>query len=218
MNSSNDRKQLKRPCFELNQDELNEKVTLINNNKKKKDEDMNNLTTTNQGMQNSQDMSAVPLFNANDAGPYAVWIRSKIQDKELSALKVSLVSDKLAYTSIESCTKKRKSNVVVMLKDIQEANKLIRDPNLTAKNLETFKPKVARKSRKAIIRGVDVDIEDEVLLENIQYVNRFKLIDFKRMNMRNRTPKSEEDKWIPSRSILLTFEGQTLPREVFNAK
>ncbi|KAL7290081.1 hypothetical protein TKK_0015809 [Trichogramma kaykai] len=110
-----------------------------------------------------------------------------------------------------------KSDVVVTLSDQKEATRLTEDSNLTSCKLEIFNPTTKLPVKKGIIRGVDTQIDDQTIKNNLEFSERFKLIEMKRLDMRNRNP-TDENKWIPSRSLLLTFEGQEIPREVFIAK
>ncbi|XP_014205100.1 uncharacterized protein LOC106636999 [Copidosoma floridanum] len=98
-----------------------------------------------------------------------------------------------------------------------EANKLLLDREIQQHNLETFIPGF-RKQRKAIARNIPTHLTVQQILEACK--SEIKISSVSRFNRRNRNPTSEEDKWIPSRSIIITFDGQTLPIEVyiFNVK
>ncbi|KAL7296534.1 hypothetical protein TKK_0009968 [Trichogramma kaykai] len=124
---------------------------------------------------------------------------------------------KIGYTSIVSCTKKGKTEVLLTLSDEEEDKKLMKEEKLSNKKLETNNPTLKRYMKKGIIRGVDMEVDNQTIIDNLECFDRFKLVDIKRLDMRNRNPTTET-KWIPSKSMLLTFEGQQIPREVFIAK
>uniref|UniRef100_A0ABD2WS47 Uncharacterized protein n=1 Tax=Trichogramma kaykai TaxID=54128 RepID=A0ABD2WS47_9HYME len=113
--------------------------------------------------------------------------------------------------------KKSKSDVIVTLRDENEATRLTKDTNLTSSKLKIFNPTTKLPVKKGIIRGVDTQIDDQTIRNDLEFSERFKLIEMKRLDMRNRN-STDENKWILSRSLLLTFEGQEIPREVFIAK
>lgn len=106
-----------------------------------------------------------------------------------------------------------KNKAEIDFKDRMEANRLIKDPDLRNHNLTARIPKF-RTERKGIIKGIDEDLTDEEVLKCI--VSPMEVLHVRRLKKRNRDPNrtDEDQKWIPSQSMVLTFAGQSLPPEV----
>ncbi|XP_014212911.1 uncharacterized protein LOC106642595 [Copidosoma floridanum] len=107
------------------------------------------------------------------------------------------------------------SSAEIRCKTPHEANKIIKDDPLKEYGLKVYIP-TFRQVRRGIIRGVpNIEIlsTPEKIISMIESPNA-KIIDAQRLKRKNRMPKGEDDKWIPCETVLLTFEGQTLPLEV----
>ncbi|XP_029178519.1 uncharacterized protein LOC114946237 [Nylanderia fulva] len=115
--------------------------------------------------------------------------------------------------SIDYVCNKTRSRVEINFKNIHEANQLLDDPLLEANKLKAFIPSF-RLIRRGIIKGVDEDISEEEMLEEMESHQR--ILGIRRLNRRNRDPNRQENdpKWVPSKSVIITFSGQNLPSEV----
>jgi len=159
-------------------------------------------------------------FLEDNKGPFTIWIQPMVTDnngqnqiKSLSPFKVgNLICKK--YKDILYICSKTKSRVEVNFKNPLEANKLLNDNDIKDNNLKAYIPGF-RLSRRGIIKGIDEDISEEEILENIE--SRFKVLKVRRLNRRNRDPcrKEEDPKWVASKSVVLTFSGQMLPSEIY---
>ncbi|KAL7290459.1 hypothetical protein TKK_0016147 [Trichogramma kaykai] len=98
-------------------------------------------------------------------------------------------------------------------------NNKTNDQSLIEHGLEAFVPGF-RKTRKGIVKGIDVEFNDVELLEGIKCPEFTKVVEVRRINrkekvMPNASNTNEEEntqvKWIPTKSVVLSFEGQTLP-------
>lgn len=151
-------------------------------------------------------------FLPNNKGPYCVTITYSKQHSgnyNLNAFKVASILYK--KYNFDDIVKKSKSQVEIIFKDRNEANEFLEDDFLTAHDLEIFVP-IHRQMRKGLIRGVSTDLPEKLILENIE--SKYKVCEVKRLNRRNKNFNDDGDKWIPSESILLSFEGQDLPDKV----
>lgn len=118
------------------------------------------------------------------------------------------------YTNINYICSTSKSTVEVNFKNLQEANRLIKDPIINNNDTQTFIPSF-RLIKRGIIKGIDEGIPEEEILENLE--SEFKVLRVRRLNKRNRDPNRQENdpKWSASKSVVITFAGQNLPRMVF---
>ena len=152
------------------------------------------------------------LFTQVNKGPYRVWLKKiKIHNNELNAYKVGSILFK-KYKNILDIRRKDKFKVEVVCKTIDEANRLIQDKELVNYNLEVF-IHGHRKSRKGLIKRIPVDISEEEILSSIE--SNVPVQEIKRLNRRNRQATSDKEKWLPGESILITFVGQDLPKEIY---
>lgn len=169
----------------------------------------------------SSNLNTKRIFQECNEGPFAVWIRpfrapektppetQNRQRQKLSPFKVGrTICEK--YSDIQVIEKISNYQVEVVFKTKTDANNLLLDPFLHENGLEALIP-TFRLERKGLIRGIDVDISNEEITKFSR--SKYQVIDAVRMNRRNPDSNSEE-KWIPSETVILTFEGQTLPFEI----
>ena len=172
----------------------------------------------------SKNQSQTPLINTSakpssylytraNKGPYGVWVRKiNKDDSELSVYKIGRVLYK-SYKDFE-VKRKNKFQSEILFKNFNEANKLLNDKSLVKHNIECFLPKY-RVERKGIVRHIPADIKEDDILEACKSDPGMAVSAVRRLNRRNKFATSQEDKWIPSETVLLTFEGQNLPKNLF---
>ncbi|KAL7292343.1 hypothetical protein TKK_0013946 [Trichogramma kaykai] len=147
-------------------------------------------------------------------GPYSVWIRSKVA-KEISQFKVgSLIYKK--YPNITEICRRSRSKVEVILMSRTEANSLASDVSLEKHDMEAYIPGF-KKIRRGIIKGIDTEFTEEDLLEGIQVPGFIKIIGVRRLNRKEKGTEASNTghKWVATKSIVCSFEGQHLPDKVF---
>lgn len=154
-------------------------------------------------------------YSEKDSGSFGVWIKKiNLEGSELNAYKVGSILYK-DYPNIVDIRKRGKYNVEVMCKNYIDANAIIDDVNLKKHGLETFVP-VYKKFRQGIVKNIPVDISEQSILNACE--SPAKVMDVRRLNRRNTNSTSDSDRWIPSKTILITFEGQMLPSEIIILK
>lgn len=176
---------------------------------------------SNTGNSKMPSSNLIRVFQEDNKGPYTVWIRPILpaegsgqnQAKSLSPFKVGKLICK-KYININYICSKQKSTVEVNFKYAQDANSLVNDPLMESNNLRAFIPSF-RLVRRGLVKGIDEDIPEEEIKEHME--SEFKVLNVMRLNKRNRDPNRQENdpKWLASKSVVITFSGQSLPREVF---
>ncbi|XP_023246618.1 uncharacterized protein LOC111643282 [Copidosoma floridanum] len=147
-------------------------------------------------------------------GPYHLQISYKDRNKQISALVVCMFLDG-KFPSITSFEIKGKFQVEVTMDDQAEANVLLGDPDLQDKGIQiTRRGQNQKLTRKGIIKGIDTMIPDDLISQKIKNDENIRVTEVRRLNRRNKKSQSKDDKWIPSQSIVLTFEGKELPEYV----
>lgn len=122
-----------------------------------------------------------------------------------------ILHKKLNIPNIMKIEKVGRNRIRVELKSIKDANNLVNNTLLKAENLNAYIPKNLLE-RKGIIKYVDTTFDDKYLFENlmspyrITEVNRFK---------RKIITEDGNAKLIPKQTVLLTFEGNVLPKNVY---
>jgi hypothetical protein len=93
------------------------------------------------------------------------------------------------------------------------ANSFLFNPLISNYNLKAYIPNY-KLYKNGIIRGVPLDLTNDEILENIQVpASCGKVCKLRRLNRRVNGPEGSE--WKPSTTVLLTFVGQTLPKQVY---
>ncbi|KAL7288553.1 hypothetical protein TKK_0017295 [Trichogramma kaykai] len=164
-------------------------------------------------MQQQNHNDQYDFFSQNNKGPYGVWIKKKFQDsRDLNAYQVGSVIYK-SYHNVKDIKKRGKFAVEIIFQSKDEANRILKDQSLSKHNWEAYFPGY-RKVRKGLVKGISTEISEDDLLMACNNNSKVNIMNVKTLNMRNRNAKDSEEKWIPSESVLFTFEGQALPDEI----
>jgi hypothetical protein len=95
----------------------------------------------------------------------------------------------------------------------QAANIFLDDVSLSKNGYTTFIPKYLA-SRMGVLRGIPLDMTEDDLLEHISTPRGFgKIIKIRRLTYKS--IENGQNIWKPSRSIVVTVEGQELPSHVY---
>lgn len=118
------------------------------------------------------------------------------------------------YKSIQIIKSKTKSKAEIIFKNMNEANRLLEDDELTEAGLQAFIPSF-KLVRKGVIRSIDEDVSENEIRENIEF--NIEVVSIKRLSRRNRELNKKEGdlRWISAKSAVITFAGQHLPYEIF---
>ncbi|CAK9813769.1 hypothetical protein ANTPLA_LOCUS7970 [Anthophora plagiata] len=93
----------------------------------------------------------------------------------------------------------------------KEANLLIDSLILQNAGISAFVPR-QKVEKKGLLRGISKEISMEELVELSS--SPCKITYAKRMNRRHVNPDTKESSWIPSETVLLTFEGSIIPEKI----
>lgn len=175
------------------------------------------------GEKNSSEIpeKIVPKFYQDtNQGPFVVWIQYARKEGATSKVPISpfkvgkLVADK--YAGIISIEKIARFRVEVYLKTGSEANQLAQDVILGENGYAALIPPF-RLGRKGLVKGIDTDITTQEIQNGV--LSPYPVIGVERLNRKNKFPSEDNnDTWIPSETVVLTFEGQCLPTEVWLCK
>lgn len=158
------------------------------------------------------------IYEAYDIGPFVVHAQKVPSDKDIPSLHPVQFGYFLKQNSIKniingSIKRIGRNRISISFSDYKYANEFINNPCLTRNNFKAFIPSF-NVTRMGLVRGVPAEWTPEEIMDNISLpVGSGKLIKVRRLNykVRNSTPPE----WKPSQTVVLTFDGQALPKHVF---
>ncbi|KAL7304035.1 hypothetical protein TKK_0003501 [Trichogramma kaykai] len=193
----------------------------------KRQNNNNNTLPPTEHNEGTDTTSKIPLefYKPTSKGPFSVWIRNKTANKEVSHFNVDSLLYK-TYSGIQEIFRRSRSKVEIIVLSRDQANKLANDQSLSDHDLEAYVPGF-RKTRKGIVRGIDVEFGEDQLMEGASCPEFTRIVGINRMNRKEKSisvtqipAASEKDKdqnqdkkikWVPTKSVIVTFEGQSLP-------
>ncbi|KYQ51915.1 hypothetical protein ALC60_08977 [Trachymyrmex zeteki] len=152
-------------------------------------------------------------YDKGDRAPYIVFIRRNVDgpnnDTRLDPISVARIVTRFANGKILEVKSAGKNKVAVHFGDYAIANRALSHPNIKEVGLNAFIPSF-NILRTGVIRNVPLDISENDVVN--LFSSQFKILSAKRFNIRSR--KDGEITTSPSRSVLIKFRGQFLPRAV----
>uniref|UniRef100_A0ABD2XP87 Uncharacterized protein n=1 Tax=Trichogramma kaykai TaxID=54128 RepID=A0ABD2XP87_9HYME len=171
---------------------------------------------TNSNSNNNTPLVPIVYYRENIPGPYSVWVRSTVSNKEVSQFKIgSLVCRR--YDSIKNICRRSRTKIEIIVTSRTQANALANDTSFKKHDLETYVPGF-RRTRKGVIKGIDLEFSDQDILDGIICSGPMKVMEVRRMSRKNKQQSTQDvngSKWIPTKSIVCTIEGQKLPEHVY---
>lgn len=158
-------------------------------------------------------------YQSTDASPYLIHVQrietSPSDNTTLHPVTFGKFLLKQKYNNIVNGSVKRigRNRVAVAFSNFTDANTFISDANLTAHKLRAFIP-TFNVTRMGLIRGVPDNWSPEEVKENVKVpIGCGEIIKVRRLNYK--VMVSGAPVWKPSQTVVLTFDGQTLPNKVF---
>lgn len=153
------------------------------------------------------------LYSNTDKGPYELFVESSKDNLgNYSFLSIAKNILNLKLEGIKDIKKRGKNRIGIVVDSGQRANELIVNNSFKQLGLEAYIP-YNRTSVKGVVKYVDKNFTEEELLQFTKVDNReIKIREVKRITIRDR--RSTEIKYVPSLSVIFTFTGINIPREV----
>lgn len=177
---------------------------------KNADKNVNSIKSpAKQFIENKYNLKLGHLYSA----PYYAYIEHS--DKNIGklhpmALGKFLHIDLNIKHEIVEITKVGLNRVKVELKSAKSVNNLIENPLIKAKGYVAYVPKHLTE-RRGVIRGVCTSLDDASLID---YIESFSVIKSVKRVYR-KSNENAMDKLIPTQTVFLTFEGNSLPSHIF---
>lgn len=164
--------------------------------------------------------SGLREYSNNDIGPFIVHISKEVTDPaattSIRAIKIGqlLVNNCIKDITQDGVKKVGRNRISVEFTSAESANNFLKNPVIQNNNFSATIP-TYNCSRMGLVRNVPADISMEVFAESIEVPQGFGMIlKARRLNRKNRTDSGVE--WIPTNSVVLTFQGQKLPERIYS--
>lgn len=160
------------------------------------------------------------LYEPTDLGPYFVFIESKTSEgagigrlHPMSIGKLLHNTCPEIYNNILNIYKIGKNRIKVETRLGEQANALVKSEKLKTKQVNVYIPYFTLE-KKGVIRDVDIDLTDSEILDNLKtlYSDTQKVVNIRRFNKKIVNKDTNSIEYKPTRSVLVTFRGQLLPR------
>ncbi|KAI5731334.1 hypothetical protein M8J77_008389 [Diaphorina citri] len=156
------------------------------------------------------------LYELNDEGPFVLFVQGssgngieRIHPMALGTLFKRLHPD--INNKMERIFKNGKNRLKLVMKDRLSANILITSDKMKEKGFSCFIPKFLV-TKQGIIKGVYKELSEEEIKEECEVPyelkDKIRILSVKRFN------RKENELWVPSETVQLTFRAQTLPSYV----
>lgn len=157
------------------------------------------------------------IFQATDEGPFVVFVESTNRGNGIDRMHPMALGNIFKrlhseiQNTIERVSKNGKNRLKIVLKDRKSANILATSDKMKEKGFLCYVPKFLV-TKQAVIKGVYTDLSEKEILEECEVPyelkHKVKLISVRRFSRR------ENDKWVPTETVQLTFRAQVLPQYV----
>lgn len=163
------------------------------------------------------------LYQVNASGPYIVYVQfepptsaSEEADKPRNSTINPIALGKTIFDQkvrgIEHLKKIGRNRVEIAFKSGKEANAFTTLTFLKDRHLKAYIPTYTT-FRTGLIKGIDTSLSDQEIIDGFNECNSIRVHKVRRLNYRDKS--NGEPVWKPSRSIVVTFEGQRLPERIF---
>lgn len=156
------------------------------------------------------------LYKMNDVGPFWVNIE-KIENEDENMFKKNYNYMKIAkeiyqmnLNNISKVKQKGRNKIGIEFSHYQSANDFLNNKYLIDKGYKIYIP-FNMVTCKGIIRRVDPELSTDEINEMIK--SPFKVLEIKRLN-RKKITETKQAEFIPTGTLLLTFSGTIMPRNV----
>lgn len=158
------------------------------------------------------------FYESTDVAPYLVHIQKESNPDDstvLHPIAFGKLLQKQQFTNIVNGSLKRigRNKIALAFTHFDAANMFLRHESLPKNKLKAFIP-TFNLTRMGLVRGVPAEWSPEQVTENINVaVGCGKIIKIRRLNYK--TTVNGSPVWKPSQTVVITFDGQVLPKRIF---
>lgn len=158
-------------------------------------------------------------FEQTDSAPYSIHVqRIQVSPNDPVSLHPIALGKFLKHSAFQnvingSVKRLGRNRVSIAFSRYLDANAFLSHSSLADNNLKAFIPSFSI-TRMGLVRGVPTDLSIEDILENISVpLGCGKILKARRLNYKVMVEGSPS--WKPTQTIVLTFDGQMLPKRVY---
>ncbi|KAL0869479.1 hypothetical protein ABMA27_005764 [Loxostege sticticalis] len=145
------------------------------------------------------------VYNESDSAPYIIHV-----EKVVASPNDGATLHPVELGNVKSIGRRK---ITISFADFSEANSFLSHNSLESMSLKAYIP-TFNVTRMGLVRGVPVDWSlDEVKANMSVPMGCGEIIKVRRLNFKSFNDGSVS--WKPSQSVVITFDGQTLPKRVF---
>lgn len=160
-------------------------------------------------------------YEKSDPGPYTVHVQYDSESLGATLHPVSfgqfLQSHHREFPNVIDGSVKAlgRNRVTVSFHSFQDANDFLDFQTLTNKKLKSFIPSF-NVTRVGIVKGLPTEWSPEDIINNVKVpVGCGRVIKSRRLNFKKTNKQDGSFKWLPSETVVLSFDGQVLPPRVY---
>lgn len=158
------------------------------------------------------------IYEASDEGPYILFVQGTNERgggiERIHPMALGNIFKKLhpeIANKVERIYKNGKNRLKLVMKDRTSANILVTSEKMKQKGFLCFVPTFFV-TKKGIIKGVFTDLSEDEIKKEIELPyelqNKIRVISVKRFN------RKDNDQWIPTETVQVTFRAQQLPSHI----
>ncbi|KAL0841644.1 hypothetical protein ABMA28_015296 [Loxostege sticticalis] len=159
------------------------------------------------------------IYNESDSAPYIIHVEKVVASPNdgatLHPVELGKFLKKYSFKSIIDGSVKSigRRKITISFADFSEANSFLSHNSLESMSLKAYIP-TFNVTRMGLVRGVPADWSPEEVKANMSVpMGCGEIIKVRRLNFKSFNDGSVS--WKPSQSVVITFDGQTLPKRVF---
>lgn len=155
-------------------------------------------------------------YYSTDLGPFIVHI-ARVTDNPATATIHPIRVGKMLFDLQIPCIKNGgvkklgRNRISVEFESFQGANDFIMETKFEgySKSIPSY-----HVTRMGIVRGIPIDYSNDDIVESVRVCNAGKVLKARRLNFKSKN-KDGNSEWLPSETVVLTFDGQKTPDRVY---
>jgi hypothetical protein len=170
----------------------------------------------------STEALTVNTYTDKDSGPFFVYIQKNVLPDSSSSLNTIELGKLLHSLKIQNIVPRGgiksigRNRVSIQFVNHTAANAFAEDARILNHGFKTFIP-FHMVSRMGLVRGIPLEWTHEEIVSNIELpTDTGKIIKSRRLSRKMSSPDKSTFTWVPTQTVILTFQGQVLPEKVFS--
>jgi hypothetical protein len=155
-------------------------------------------------------------YKSTSPGPFMVYVQN-IEDKPLRPMNFGRLLHKANIKGIipGGVRKEGRNRISLTFSSASAANNFVSGEFVSINSFKAYLP-VFRLTKMGVVKGIDVDLTEEDILEHVTIPDSTgKILKIRRLNRKDGKNLDGETNWVKSQTCVFTFEGQILPKNIY---